>query len=93
MEMNKGYIYFDSGCKPDHTGHKLRKTDQGSLLWVKEKKGFPGELSGKESVCQCRILGSVSGFRECPGEGNGYPYQYSCLENPMDRGAWRAANS
>ena len=40
---------------------------------------------GKESACQCRIPGS----EESPG-GNGNSLQYSCLENPVDRGAWRA---
>ena len=35
-------------------------------------------------------MGSVAGLRRCPGEGNGNPLQYSSLENPMDRGAWRA---
>ena len=34
--------------------------------------------------------GSISGSRRYPGEGNGYPLQYSCLENPMDKGAWQA---
>ena len=38
-----------------------------------------------------RDLGSVPGLGRSPGEGNGYPFQYSCLENPMDRGAWWAA--
>ena len=37
-----------------------------------------------------RDLGSVPGLGRSPGEGNGNPLQYSCLENPMDRGAWRA---
>ena len=35
-------------------------------------------------------MGSIPGLRRAPGEGNGNPLQYSCLENPMDRGAWRA---
>ena len=37
-----------------------------------------------------RDAGSIPGSRRSPGEGNGNPLQYSCLENPMDRGAWRA---
>ena len=37
-----------------------------------------------------RDTGSVPGLARSPGEGNGYPFQYLCLENPMDRGAWRA---
>ena len=46
---------------------------------------LPRSLSGKASICQCR-----SGFGRSPREGNGNPLQYSCLGNPMDRGAWRA---
>ena len=45
-------------------------------------------LSGKESACSAGDAGSVPGSGISPGEGNGYPLQYSCLENPMDRGAW-----
>ena len=45
---------------------------------------------GKESVCNARDLGSVPGLGRSPGEGNRNPLQYSCLENPMDRGAWWA---
>ena len=47
--------------------------------------------SGKESACQCRSLrvaGSITGPGRTPGGGHGNPLQYSCLENPMDRGAW-----
>ena len=43
----------------------------------------------REPTCSVRDLGSIPGLRS-PGEGNGYPLQYSGLENPMDRGAWRA---
>jgi len=42
--------------------------------------------SGKEPTCS----GSIPGLGILPGEGNGNPVQYSCLENPMDRGSWRA---
>ena len=49
---------------------------------------FPGGSDGKESACIVRDLGSIPGSGRYPGEGNGYPVQYSCLENPMDRGAW-----
>ena len=48
---------------------------------------LPRWLSGKESVCQCRSP-SIPGVRRSPGEGNGNALQYSCLENPMDIGAW-----
>ena len=52
--------------------------------------GLPWWLSGKESACQAGDSGSIPGLGRSPGEGNGNPLQYSCLENPMDRGAWRA---
>ena len=50
--------------------------------------GFPGGSDGKESACNVEDLGSVPGLRRSPGVGNGNPLQYSCLGNPMDRGAW-----
>ena len=52
--------------------------------------GFPGGSDSKESTCNAKDLGSIPGLERSPGEGNGSPLQYSCLENPMDRGAWRA---
>ena len=52
--------------------------------------GFHGGLDGKESACNAGDLGSVPGLGRLPGEGNGSPLQYSCLENSMDRGAWWA---
>ena len=52
--------------------------------------GLPGGLDGTEDACQCRRCGVDPGLGRSPGEGNGYPLQYSCLENPTDRGAWRA---
>ena len=47
-------------------------------------------LSSKESACSAGDLGSIPGLGRSSGEGNGNPLQYSCLENPMDRGAWWA---
>ena len=52
--------------------------------------GFPGDSDGKESTCNAGTVGSIPGSGRSPGEGNGNPLQYSCLENSMDRGAWRA---
>ena len=54
------------------------------------KWGFPGASDDKESACNAGDSGSIPGSGRSPGEGNGYPLQYSCLRNPMDRGAWRA---
>ena len=53
-------------------------------------RGFPGVSDGKESAYNARNPGLIPGSGISPGEGNGYPLHYSCLENPMDRGAWRA---
>ena len=52
--------------------------------------GFPGGSDGKESACNAGDPGSVLGLGRSPGEGNGNPLQFSCLENPMDGGAWWA---
>ena len=52
--------------------------------------GFPGGSEVKASACNAGELGSVPGLGRFPGEGNGNPLQYSCLENPMDGGAWWA---
>ena len=49
-----------------------------------------GGLDGKESACSVGDLGSIPGLERSSGEGNGYSLQYSCLENPMERGVWRA---
>jgi len=54
------------------------------------KHSSPGGLDEKESTCSAGDGGSIPGSGRPPGEGNGNPLQYSCLENPMDRGAWWA---
>ena len=51
---------------------------------------FPGGSEGKASACNVGDLGLIPGSGRHPGEGNGNPLQYSCLENPMDREAWWA---
>ena len=52
--------------------------------------GFPGDSDDKESACNAGDLGSIPWLGRFPGEGDGNPLQYSCLENPMDGGAWLA---
>ena len=52
--------------------------------------GFPGGSDEEESACSAGDLGSITGLGRSPGEGNGHPIQYLCLENSMDRGAWWA---
>ena len=64
-------------------------------LEIKFYMGFLGSATVKEATCQGRLEGrdtssiAGSGSRRSPGEGHGNPLQYSCLENPRDRGAWR----
>ena len=80
----------------DGVGIVLQEFEE--VVWWYE--GFPGGASGKEPACQCRRQKS-HGFdpwvghgnpgvgHSNPGVGHGNPLQYSCLENPMDRGAWQ----
>ena len=56
----------------------------------KTREGFPCCSDGKESACNMGDLDFTLGSERYPGKGNGNPLQYSCLENPMDRGAWQA---
>ena len=60
------------------------------LFSVKHESDFPGGSDGKASVYNAGDPGSVPGPGRSPGERNGNPLQYYCLENPMDRGAWQA---
>ena len=55
-----------------------------------DRVGFPGGSDGKESACHTGDLSSIPGSGRSPGEENGNPRQYACLENSMDRGAWQA---
>ena len=70
----------------------LLGTDPGAELLALWKLWFEilGGSEGKESACSAVDQGSIPGSGRSPGEGNGNPLQYSCLENPMDRGAWWA---
>ena len=52
--------------------------------------GLPGGSGSEESAFSAEEPGSIPGWGRSPGEGNGDPLQYSCLENPMDREAWQA---
>ena len=58
------------------------------MVVVVGSSGFPGSSDGKVSAYNAGDPGSIPGLGRSPGEGNGNPLQYSCPENPMDRGAW-----
>ena len=51
---------------------------------------FPGDSDGKQSTCNAEDLGSIPGLGRSPGRVDGNPLQYSCLEDPHDKGAWQA---
>ena len=93
MEKEKEFVkekgekaLADSKLWPDLWEGSLRSYHTGTL----EKEGFPGGSEGKESTCNAGDPGSIPGLGRSPGESNGSPLQYPCLENSMDRGAWRA---
>ena len=58
--------------------------------WKKSEKGFHGGSIGKEFACKTGDLGLIPVFGKSPQEGNGYPLQYSYLENSKNRGVWQA---
>ena len=64
--------------------------NQKCLLFdfVCEHYSFPGDSDGKESACNARDLGCITGLERSSGERNNDLLQYSCLENPMDSGVW-----
>ena len=82
---------------PQLAGPRGHVASGASLGWTWVGPGWkprlPWLLSGKESACNAgttRDTGLIPGLGRSPGEGNGYPFQYSCLGNSMDRGAWQA---
>ena len=69
---------------PQHVGSSQTR-DQTRVSWI----GFPAGSGGKESPCNMGDPGLIPGLGRSLGEENGNPLQYSCLEDLMDRGAWR----
>ena len=102
MDMNLSKLWElveDRGawCTAVHGAAELGMTEgrnnkpRGRISWsYHSSRGFPGSSDGKESACNAGDPDSIPGSGRSPGEGNGTPLQYSCLENPMDRGAWWA---
>ena len=94
--MNQSWVYM---CSPSWTplpppthpillGHPSALSE-GFLKHV-IGWGFPGGSEGKETTCNQGVPGLIPVLGRCFGDGNGNPLQYSCLESPMDRGAWQA---
>ena len=78
--------YSSLGRKESETTERLTHTHTYRVLIL----GFPGGSDGKESACNAGDPYSIPGSGRSPGGGHDNPLQYSCLENPMDRGTWRA---
>ena len=70
--------------------YSVTKYEASVLIQIFTTQGFPGGAEVKASACNVGQLGLIPGSARSPGEGNGNPLQYSCLENPTDRGAWWA---
>ena len=72
--------------------HETEDASHSGLVFgiINTRKGFPGSLDSKASAYNAGDPGSIPRLRRSPGQGNGNPLQYSCLENPMDREAWWA---
>ena len=68
--------------------HNTQKT--GTTPGLSTDGSFPGGSDSKESICNAGDPGSIHGSGRSPGEGHGNPFQYSCLENPVDSGTWLA---
>jgi len=79
----KGKKIFTNRWKWRHT-HVSFRTTRNLLKAVICSVGFPGGSEGKASAYNAGDLSSIPGSGRSPGEGNGNPFQYSCLENPMD---------
>ena len=67
-----------------------RSSVMAVVYCYKSSNSFPGGSDGKESACNVGDPGSIPESGRSSGEGNGKPFQYSCLENSMDRGVWWA---
>ena len=86
LSGNRSFLSLWEGTQS--STHRLCRFSEVSYP---RSKGISWWLSGKELTCNAEDLGSIPWSGRSPGGGNGNPFQDSCLENPMDRGAWQAA--
>ena len=83
------YVHVKIPWTEDPGGLQSMRSQRVTHDWVLHW-GFPGGSNSTEFVYKAVDLGLIPGSGRSPGEGNGNPLQYSCLENPMNRGAWWA---
>ena len=88
--MSQIKIVIQKTLQQDSPGHSQERFSSSSLSKRSVRWGFPGGFDGEESAYNTGDLGSIPRLGRSPGEENGYPLQYSCLENFMDRGTWPA---
>ena len=88
--FKKNYLFLIEGSSLLYNIDLVSAIHQHELFIGIRMYGLPQWPSVKEFACKAREAGSIPGWRRSPGEGNGNPLQYSCLENPMDKGAWWA---
>ena len=84
-------VSFHSNPKERQCQRMLKRQHNCTHLTCSKPGHFPGSSDGKASSCNAGDPGSIPESGRSPGEGNGNPLQYSCLESPMDRGACWAA--
>ena len=85
--MNSFVLYELCQCLED-LHNSVNQYFPNEKMYVVIELGFPGGSEVKASASNVGDPGLIPGSGRSPGEGNGNPLQYSCLENPMDRGAW-----
>ena len=93
-DRNEGWLSFSQGFFHQSHWDKTRR-ENFSVQLINYSGGFLGGASGKESACNAgdsRDEGLIPELGRSPGDGNGNPLQYSCLENSMDRRAWQATS-
>ena len=84
------HLHLSSNTHKDYTISCVKKSSLPLMRPLLTLLGFPYSSVSKESACNAGDPGLIPGLGRSPGEGNGNPLQCSCLENPMDRGAWQA---
>ena len=97
-QLNKGtLVYSQAGAgssrqatKDDYNNKSSEKQVKETVSNMESELAFSLQQDDKERTCNVGDLGSIPGLRRSPGDGNGYPFQYSCLENSVDRGDWQA---